>query len=106
MPARSRVSNRCQLHANDCSKLIALDDYHSQFFVICSTVGRATDEDNTTPIDVLLFLPTALEQFQEGPGDSPEASGILAGLCTAVGRIRHELVSRVVMVGWRSVVKG
>lgn len=53
----------------------------------------ATDEDGTTPIDVLLFLPAALEQFREGR-NTPDASGILAALCTAVGHMRHELVSR------------
>lgn len=64
----------------------------------------ATDEDGTTPIDVLLFLPAALEQFREGR-DTPDASSILAALCTAVGHMRHELVRRPRFYdrGWRGV---
>jgi hypothetical protein len=58
-----------------------------------NTVSHARDEDGTTPIDVLLFLSTALEQFPSDL-DPHETSDMLAALCTAVGNIRHDLVSR------------
>lgn len=54
-------------------------------------MGASRDEDGATPIDVLLFLSTALEQF---PRDSlaSDTSGMLAALVRAVGDIQHEMV--------------
>uniref|UniRef100_A0A1D2A1I6 Transcription initiation factor TFIID subunit 2 n=2 Tax=Auxenochlorella protothecoides TaxID=3075 RepID=A0A1D2A1I6_AUXPR len=64
---------------------------------IIRALGLSRDDDGTTPIDVLLFLSTALEQF---PSDlnAHETSDMLAALCSAVGNIRHDLFTDAALV--------